>query len=265
MSIGRRVRSLAVLAAAWLWLGATQAAAAPVSRLAANLPIGALPAACETVPQGATCTDAMVGALDLARREIGLGPYVLPADFDTLDGAQQIFILANLDRIAYGLAPAAGLSPTLAVPARSAMLADEDPDPTAQLAGLNVYSWTSDWAGDWANAPYAYYEWMYDDGYDGSATSNVDCGSPAASGCWDHRRNVLAFEAPGTLAIGASAGIDANGCTSYAMTLVWSPAANWTRYSYTWAEAKADGAGSAHASLAARHRHRHGRRHGRRH
>lgn len=32
---------------------------------------------------------------------------------------------------------------------------------------------------------------MYDDGYSAGGDSNVDCGSPDATGCWAHRRAIL--------------------------------------------------------------------------
>jgi hypothetical protein len=241
----------ATLAACQLLAGPTSAMAAPNPQ--ANMPIASLPAACTSAPTSATCTNAVVVALDRARAELGLGPYSLPADFDSLSGAKQLLVLANLDRIAYGLPPIRGLSPTLASAAQVAMTNDLDPDPTALLSGLNTYAWTATWAGQWPNAADAYYEWMYDDGYDGSETSNVDCTSATASGCWVHRRNVLALASAGTLAMGASVGTDAQGHSSYTMTLVWTTSANWTSYSYTWAQAEAAGAGST-ASAARSHK-----------
>jgi hypothetical protein len=243
----RRPLALA-LALAGLLAGAAPAGAATTpDSLPANIPMSALPAACDSAPAGSVCTNAVVGALDGARAAVGLGPYVLPANFDALAGTKQIFILSNLDRIAYGLPVITGLSPELAATTRSAMTGDSDPDPTAALGGLSSYAWTSNWAGDWANAPYAYYEWMYDDGYGGGETSNVDCSSATATGCWVHRRNVLAFAGSGTLSMGASVGNDAHGQSSYATTLVWTPDTNWSSYSFTWAQAQADGAGVAHS------------------
>ncbi|MGA2469389.1 MAG: hypothetical protein ABSG64_01695 [Solirubrobacteraceae bacterium] len=214
---------------------------------------------------------AVVTALDHARADLRLGPYELPGNFDSLSGDQQLFILSNLDRIADGLPPIDGLSPTLDTAARTATGSDSDPDPTALLSGLASYAWTANWAGQWANAPYAYYEWMYDDGYNGSETSNLDCVSPAATGCWVHRRNVLAFPSAGTISMGAAVATDAAGNSSYAMALVWTPTTSWTSYSYTWTQAQADGAGmdgsaTAHASglpaqrTHARSRHAHRRR-----
>jgi hypothetical protein len=227
---------------------AASASAAPRGRTIADTPIAALPATCTTAPTGSSCTNAVVAALDTARTALGLGPYALPRDFDSLPGTRQLFILVNLDRIAYGLAPIQGLSPVLATAAQSAIASDVDPDPTDLLASLPSYAWTSDWAGGWANAPYAYYEWMYDDGYVGNATSNVDCTASGASGCWVHRRNILAFGRAGTLTMGAAVAVDERGQTGYAITLVWTPGTAWTSYSYTWAQAQADGAGATQGS-----------------
>ena len=46
--------------------------------------------------RGATCIDAVVSALDTARASLGLARYPLPANFDSLSGARQIFILAKI-------------------------------------------------------------------------------------------------------------------------------------------------------------------------
>jgi hypothetical protein len=227
-----------------LQAGVASAGATPLTSPLQNLPIGTLPASCAGAPHGAACTDAVVSALDSARASLGLGRYPLPANFDSLSGARQIFILANLDRIAYGLTPIEGVAPALAASAQTGVRTDADPNPTATLSALPRYAWTSDWAGGWLNAPYAYYEWMYDDGYAGAATSNVDCTGPAASGCWDHRRNLLAFAQPGTIAMGVAVGPDAHGAAGYAITLVWTPGQTWSNYSYTWAQANSASAGA---------------------
>jgi len=94
---------------------------------------------------------------------------------------------------------------------------------------------------------------MYDDGYDGPETSNIDCTSAAANGCWVHRRTSLPSRAPG-LSRWRSGRDGASGNSSYATTLVWTPRINWTSYSFTWAQAQAEGAGAAHNGRLARHR-----------
>ncbi len=242
----RRSASLgrALALAAVLLLGVTASASAAPNP-ATNIPAGPLPHACAVAPKTSICIDAVVVALDRARAHIGLGPYLLPGDFDALPGEEQLLILANLDRLAYGLPPINGLSPALSAVAAVGVTKDADPDPSALLSGLSSFGWSSNWAGAFGNAPEAYYAWMYYDGWGGKQTSNLDCTSPTASGCWGHRLDVLAFTQQGTLSMGAAVTRDAHGQIGYAMTLVWTPpTANWTSFTYTWAQAQADGAGS---------------------
>jgi hypothetical protein len=175
----------------------------------------------------------------------------VPADFDSLSGSEQLLILCNLDRLAYGLPPIAGLSPVLNAIAAMGVTSDADPDPSALLSNLSSFGWSSNWAGGYGNAPEAYYAWMYYDGWGGRQTSNLDCTGPASSGCWGHRDDVLAFPAQGLLSMGASVSRDAAGQIGYAMTLVWTEQTNWTTFSYSWASAQADGAGAANQRTAA--------------
>jgi len=244
---GRR-RGIAAFAAcvllglAALTSSAAASGAAPANP-AANIPAGRLPEACATAPRGALCIAGVVSALDRARGDLGLGPYLLPADFASLSGARQLLVLANLDRIAYGLPPISGLSPALNAVAAAGVNTDADPDPSTLLEGLASFGWSSNWAGAYPNAPEAYYAWMYYDGWGGKQTSNLDCTSATASGCWAHREDVLAFPDAGIVAMGASVSRDAHGQIGYAMTLVWTPSPTWTRYSYSWADAEAAGAG----------------------
>ena len=240
----------AVMLAALLLLAfAASASAAP--NPTSNIAVGPLPQACANAPRGATCVKAMLDALDRARTQIGLGPYLVPADFDSLSGSEQLLILCNLDRLAYGLPPIAGLSPVLNAIAAMGVTSDADPDPSALLSNLSSFGWSSNWAGGYGNAPEAYYAWMYYDGWGGRQTSNLDCTGPASSGCWGHRDDVLAFPAQGLLSMGASVSRDAAGQIGYAMTLVWTEQTNWTTFSYSWASAQADGAGAANQRTAA--------------
>ncbi|MGD1051272.1 MAG: hypothetical protein ABR947_09395 [Solirubrobacteraceae bacterium] len=209
-----------------------------------NIAVGPLPAACSSTPRSGTCQHAMVVALDRAHAALGLGPYLLPADFYSLKGTEQLLVLCNLDRLAYGLPPVTGLSPVLNAVAATGVTADADPDPSALLSSLSSFGWSSNWAGGYGNALEAYYAWMYSDGWAGRQTSNLDCTSPTSSGCWGHRQDVLAFSQPGLLSMGASVSRDSQGQIGYAITLVWTPQTNWTSYSYSWASAQADGAGS---------------------
>jgi len=240
-----RLRPVLLLAAILLLAGAATASAAP--NPTTNIGTGPLPRACISAPKGPICVDGIVAALDRAHARLGFGPYVLPKNFDSLPGVQQLMILSNLDRLAYGLPVIDGLSPALNVVAAAGVTNDGDPDPSALLSGLSRYGWSSNWAGGFANAPEAYYAWMYYDGWGGTQTSNLDCTSATASGCWGHRQDVLAFSDQGMLSMGAAVSRDAHGQIGYAMTLVWTPASSpWTTFSYTWTQARNDGAGAAH-------------------
>jgi hypothetical protein len=244
---GRAVSRALVLATVLLAFSAASASAA-AQNPAANIAAGSLPLACAATPRSAACIAGVVKALDRARAHLGLGPYLLPADFAKLSGARQLLVLCNLDRVAYGLPPINGLSPALNSVAAAGVNEDADPDPSSLLSSLSTFGWSSNWAGAYPNAPEAYYAWMYYDGWGGKLTSNLDCTSPTASGCWAHRKDVLAFPELGMLSMGASVSRDAHGQIGYAMTLVWTPVSNWTSYTYSWSDAVAAGAGSERAA-----------------
>jgi hypothetical protein len=238
----RRPLTAAALAAVAFAVGAlalaSGAAAVPMDP-AANIALGPLPRSCERAPHGAACEHASIRALDAARAKLGLGSYLLPADFVTLVPARQWLILSNLDRISYRLKPIAGLALPLDKVAKQGALSHSDPDPGPLLSSLHNQStlgFASNWAGGQPNALVAYYGWMYDDGPGGP---NIDCSSPGAAGCWGHRHDILAFAQGGALAMGAAAVSRAN---SYALTIVETERPAW-HYGYTWVQARADGAG----------------------
>jgi hypothetical protein len=243
---GRAFLQTLILVALLLTVSAASASAA-AQNPAANIGTGPLPHACAAAPRGPACIAGVVRALDGARAHLGLGPYLLPADFVALSGARQLLVLSNLDRVAYGLPPINGLSPALNAVAAAGVTQDADPDPSPLLSGFAAYGWSSNWAGAYPNAPEAYYAWMYYDGWAGKQTSNLDCTSPTASGCWAHRSDVLSFPQLGMLSMGGSVSRDAQGQIGYAMTLVWTPVSNWTNYTYSWSDAVAAGAGSERA------------------
>jgi hypothetical protein len=240
MSRNLRIPSFAAaLAATVLLVGAAGASAATPPNPTSNIAPGRLPASCAVAPNGVRCLRGVVSVLDAARQTLGLGAYALPSGFYRLSGVRQLLVLANLDRVAYGLPPIAGLSPQLDSVAAAGVSADADPDPSAVLASLPTYGWASNWAGSYPNAPEAYYAWMYYDGWGGKNTSNIDCTSPTATGCWGHREDVLAFPQAGVISMGAAVSRDAHGQLGYAMTIVWTPASSWTTYSYSWLPAQA--------------------------
>jgi uncharacterized membrane protein YgcG len=207
-----------------------------------NFNVGSLPLACQTDPTGSACVDAAVSYLDQARASLGQPAYVLPADFDSLSPVQQVFILTNSDRLLYGLAPIPGLTAALSQDAAAGVRADNDPQPSDS----NAWGWTSNWAGGYENIVLAYEAWMYDDG---PGSDNLDCTSTDSTGCWGHRQDILwQFGTGGTLAMGAAAGTDPSNTPGYAMLLEQSGPGSHPSYTYTWAQAVADGAGGSSGS-----------------
>ncbi len=198
-----------------------------------------LPDSCVPRPDGAACEQASVAALDKARAVMGLKPYVLPRGFYGLEPIEQVFVLIDLDRIAYGERPIVGLNTILDQAAQTGMRADADPGPPGNLPGGGY--WAADFAGGPLNALLAYYAWMFDDGY---GSENVDCTSPTSPGCWVHRQVILAFGASASVAMGAAFGRDAARRSAYALGIV--DAARPLACFYTWADAVRAGAG-AHA------------------
>jgi hypothetical protein len=145
-----------------------------------------------------TITDnCLAGALqdfNRARAKEHLYGLLLPTNFRYLPVTYQVFILANIDRADRGLPQFTGLSKTLNPYALQGARTNSDPP---------FPSWTTYGAGNWAgtvNSLWAEYEWVYDDGY---GSSNLDCGSPSAPGCWGHRHNVV-MNWPGPMIMGAA-------------------------------------------------------------
>jgi hypothetical protein len=216
---------------------------------AANFPAGAMPTACTTSPDSTPCVNAAVYYLDQARASLGQGPYALPNDFPSLTPAQQAFILTNLDRILYGLAPVPGLTADLDSDSYISGVAVGD-DPNS--SNPNFFTYAANWAGAYTNMPLAYEAWMYDDGLD---SGNIDCTATNLSGCWGHRQGVLidfssSWNNAGLslLAMGAATGTGPTSPAYYSPGYAMIIAAGYSSYQpvyvYTWTQALADGAGS---------------------
>jgi hypothetical protein len=198
-----------------------------------NIPLGSEPSSCAT-EGAAECEHWVIGRLDAARLDVGLGAYALPADFTGLSADKQLLILTDLDRTAYAYVPVYGLNTNLTEAAQAGVR--ESRDPTTPAAGGPWKGFGSVWAS--TGALIGYYLWMYDDGYGGP---NADCTSPSASGCWAHRRVILGEEVslPQPQLMGAAAGSAAR--NGGAALIVSSNGA--TNAYYTWAQAQQEGAG----------------------
>jgi hypothetical protein len=137
--------------------------------------------ACSGGPEG-VCQVAVLQAIDHAREAEGVEPLILTPGYDSLSTADQLLVLTDLERVDRGLPGFSRLSPQLDSLAQKAALSNSDP------YGPAGATWGSNWAGGEASALLADYDWMYDDG---PGSPNLDCHSASASGCWDHRRNIL--------------------------------------------------------------------------
>jgi hypothetical protein len=131
---------------------------------------------------GPGCQAVVLHAIDRARAAEGVGPLRLPADYDNLTTAQQLYVLADIERVSRGLPGLNGLSSQLDALAETGASTNADP------VGPAGFSWGSNWAGGEASALLADYDWMYDDGL---GSPNLDCRHASSGGCWDHRQNIL--------------------------------------------------------------------------
>jgi hypothetical protein len=165
--------------------------AATISNPPSNIdPSAAFEQACYPAPT-ATCDSAALADFDSARAQEGLGPMSLPADFDSLPIPQQVFVIANIERVDRGLIPVEGLSSPINALAETGAANDDDPafpDPFYGDAG------GSNWAGAGSSALFAEFLWVYDDGL---GSGNEDCTASDQSGCWGHRDNILeSYDSP---------------------------------------------------------------------
>jgi hypothetical protein len=202
--------------------------------------MGLLPSSCSSAPTGAECINAGVYYLDKARSRNGLPPYALPENFPSLSPTRQLFILINLDRLAYGLAPIPGMTAALNRDAFvNGVWPADDPHPS-NTAGLNT--WWPGWAGWFYNAPMAYETLVWNDGL---GSTNPRCTPTDHSRCWGHRHSVLwRFPVGSVLAMGLAAGRDSHHRRGYAYLFVGgNPGSYRPIYTYRWKQAVADGAG----------------------
>lgn len=156
-------------------------------------------------PQTVTvaCVNEALAAINNARSAEQLAPMTLRvAAFLALTASQQLFVITNLERVARGLMPATAMTTQLDAAAAAGARANADP----VLKGWNLtgnrpaVEWSSNWAGD-LNGFGADYYWLYADG----VGVNIDCKVAGATGCWEHRENVLMSSPTPALCGGAGA------------------------------------------------------------
>lgn len=145
-------------------------------------PSAAFSADCNGMGSAAVCNSAALASINSARAGEGLGPLVLPANFNSLDAVGQLIAVTNAERTSRGL-PAMTANASLNAMAGAGAQAGNDP------SGPAGYSWGSNITWGYTTALAADFAWMYDDGPGGT---NIGCKAAGQSGCWDHRHNILA-------------------------------------------------------------------------
>jgi hypothetical protein len=190
-------------------------------------------------PSAPSCSSAVLAAIDDALASEGLGPVQLPSNWSSLSPPEQLFVIADIERVSRGLAPVLGLSATLDGIAQAAALLGTDPSYAWSIPGS--FWWAGNWAGGILNPLDADYGWLYEDGWSSDGTAiNLGCTSPSAPGCWIHRDAFLTSVGP--LLMGAGA-VTTHGTTSVSDLLVAVAAtAPLPPLVYTWADALAAGA-----------------------
>ncbi|HEU5006937.1 MAG TPA: hypothetical protein VFT67_08200 [Jatrophihabitantaceae bacterium] len=143
---------------------------------------------CQRAPGSTRCENAVIAALNHARKVLGQRPYRLSTRFRSWTAGHQLLALVNDDRALYRLPRVQGRTKALNAAARLGAELNIDPRPVGH--GWVVEA--SNWAGGMASPLFAYYGWMYGDGLNTNGTSNnIDCSRAVPSGCWSHRDNIL--------------------------------------------------------------------------
>jgi hypothetical protein len=194
------------------------------------------------------CNAKVLLAIDHARATEPLGPLRFDLQkFLRLNVADQLFVIANLERVSRGEPPVSALTTQLDRVAKAGAVADRDPELSVSRlsGGAEMFGWGSNWAEGTESALGADDVWMYDDGF-GSA--NFDCRSVHAAGCWGHRDNVLrAWQrylvgcpaANQRLVMGAGYSRSSHFGPSFAEIFVVACGPKPTGEVFTWAEAQA--------------------------
>lgn len=193
------------------------------------------------------CTQYALGAINNARAAIGEPALALPSNWYTLTIPEQLFVIADMERVGDGYPAYVGINANLTTEAQRAASANADPGLASGFAvGNNAWGSTG-MGGAWSegtNVLYADYIWMYADGWGGSAaqTSNIACTSATDPGCWAHRDELLGADPGFNPGVGlgcrtcemGTGYAQVNGGSSY-VDLIELPAATPPPTTFTWA------------------------------
>jgi hypothetical protein len=199
---------------------------------------------------GSTCNANVAQATNNARSMLESLP-ALPLNltaYEAMTVPEQLFVIVDVERVARGVPPIAGLTAQLDTIAQTGANNNTDPSLNASslTGGAVIVSGGANWAGGTSNPLGTNYYWMYDDGPN---SPNGDCTSAGAPGCWGHRDNILGGYATASLcsSYGLSgaqdfmgAGFTASGSAygpSFAEILIGACGAAPTDVVFTWQQA----------------------------
>ncbi|HVX69444.1 MAG TPA: hypothetical protein VHA79_07090 [Mycobacteriales bacterium] len=213
----RRSLRLALVAAAGAPLIATFGPAIPLSAAVPHTvtiadpssntaPSQSFIAACDGMPASPAASQACDGVaipeFNSARAKEGLGPIVLPDDFDTLTVPAQVLAITDVERVDRGLPPVLGLSGYLDGLAQQGADAHGHP-PFPSPFGPGRAEAEVNWAGT-DSALLGAFMWMY---WDGPGSGNSACQSPDDELCWGHRHTILTdYASPIVMGAGVAPG-----------------------------------------------------------
>jgi hypothetical protein len=181
------------------------------------------------------CIAADLARINAARAAEGVNPMYLPANYPTLSGADQQFVVINLERVDRGIPAVLGL--TAPINTLAATGVHNATDPSFPTAGL---TWGgSIWAAGFPSTLEADFAWMYNDG---PGSNNIACTPTNTTGCWGHRDIILANPTGAPLVAGAAVALT-HAANQYA-TELQQPTTTHPTYTYSWATAVAAGAGT---------------------
>ena len=121
------------------------------------------------------CNSKIVAAIDHARSTEPVGPLQFNLQkFLRLSVADQLFAIADLERVTRGEPPMAALTTQLDNVSKAGAAAGRDPELSATTlsGGAEMRAWGSNFADGTESPLGSDYGWMYDDGYGGF---NYDC------------------------------------------------------------------------------------------
>ncbi len=201
-------------------------------------------------PTAPHCVAEELAATNWAHHSEGLGNIGLPRNFIKLSAADQMLVITDIERVSRGEDPVLGIEAPLNAYAQQGAVGGYDPV-VGSMSSIDGA--TGGFASNYAagvNALDANYQWMYTDGWDGKLTTNGDCTSAVAPGCWGHRDNILLNDSRmacqvATCSFVMGAGFVNNGrhdgYSSFSELFVQISGVTPV-LSYTWAEAVAAGA-----------------------